>query len=154
MTRSRSRRWPTRCGSRSRRPPRARLGGGAARRISETRQKVNHHVKALLDVGLVRLVGERRSGNFVEQLYQAVAGTFIVSPRLACAGERRLEALSSQVPLEHLVGLGERVQRDPSSCSTEPRSTVRTSRASRSRPTCASSTPKRGRRSCGSTWSC
>ena len=85
---------------------------GAARRIGETRQKVNHHVKALLDVGLVRLVGERRNGNFVEQLYQAVAGTFIVSPRFACAGERRLDALSSQLPLEHLVGLGERVQRD------------------------------------------
>jgi DNA-binding transcriptional ArsR family regulator len=85
---------------------------GAARRIGETRQKVNHHVKALLDVGLVRLVGERRSGNFVEQLYQAVAGTFVVSPRLALTGDERLGALRSQLPLEHLVGLGERVQRD------------------------------------------
>ncbi len=85
---------------------------GAARTIGESRQKVNHHVKALLDAGLLRLVGERRKGGFVEQLYQSVASTFMVSPRLACGDDRRVEALASQLPLEHLVALGERVQRD------------------------------------------
>lgn len=85
---------------------------GAARVIGEGRQKVNHHVKALLGVGLVRLVGERRNGNFVEQLYQSVASSFVVSARLACSGDRRVEALRSQLPLEHLVELGERIQRD------------------------------------------
>jgi DNA-binding transcriptional ArsR family regulator len=87
---------------------------GVARAIGETRQKTNHHVKALLDVGLVRRVGERRTGNFVEQLYHAVAGTFVVSPRLAWGGDARAEALRRQVPLEQLVRLGERVQRDAS----------------------------------------
>lgn len=85
---------------------------GAARAIGETRQKVNHHVRALLDVGLIRLVGERRAGNFVEQLYQSVASTFMVSSRLACSGDRRVDALRAQLPLEHLVALGDRVQRD------------------------------------------
>jgi DNA-binding transcriptional ArsR family regulator len=85
---------------------------GAARTIGEGRQKVNHHVKALLDAGLIRLVGERRAGNFVEQLYQSVASTFMVSSRLACGGDRRVDALHAQLPLEHLVALGERVQRD------------------------------------------
>jgi DNA-binding transcriptional ArsR family regulator len=85
---------------------------GAARAIGETRQKVNHHVKALLDAGLLRPEGERRNGNFVEQLYQSVASSFMVSPRLACGGDRRVEALRSQVPLEHLTELGERIQRD------------------------------------------
>jgi DNA-binding transcriptional ArsR family regulator len=85
---------------------------GAARALGETRQKVNHHVKALLDAGLLRPEGERRNGNFVEQLYQSVAGSFMVSPRLACGGDRRVDALRSQVPLEHLTELGERVQRD------------------------------------------
>lgn len=85
---------------------------GVARALGETRQKVNHHVKALLDAGLLRPRGERRNGNFVEQLYQAVAGSFMVSPRLACGGDRRVDALRSQVPLEHLTELGERVQRD------------------------------------------
>jgi len=85
---------------------------GVARRIGDTRQKVNHHVKALLDAGLLRSVGERRRGNFVEQLYQSVASSFMVSSRLACSGDRRVEALRSQLPLEHLVELGERVQHD------------------------------------------
>jgi DNA-binding transcriptional ArsR family regulator len=83
-----------------------------ARLIGETRQKANYHVKALLDAGLLRAAGERRIGNFVEQLYQSVAGTFLVSPRIAWSDDRRADALTAQVPLEHLVGLGERLQRD------------------------------------------
>lgn len=85
---------------------------GAARVLGESRQKVNHHVRALLGAGLLRPVGERRSGNFVEQLYQAVARSFMVSSRLACGDDRRVDALRSQLPLEHLVQLGERTQRD------------------------------------------
>jgi DNA-binding transcriptional ArsR family regulator len=85
---------------------------GVARMIDETRQKTNYHVRALLDAGLIRSAGERRSGNFVEQLYQSVAGTFLVSPRLAWSDGRRGDALTAQLPLEHLVGIGERLQRD------------------------------------------
>jgi len=85
---------------------------GVARTIGESRQKVNHHVKALVEVGLVRLVGERRTGNFLEPLYESVAGTFMVSPRLAWGAGDRAGALRAQLPLEHLVVLGERVQRD------------------------------------------
>ena len=82
------------------------------RLIGETRQKTNYHVRALLDVGLLRPAGERRTGNFVEQLYQSVAGTFLVSPRLAWSNDRRADALTAQLPLEHLVRVGERLQRD------------------------------------------
>ena len=85
---------------------------GAARKIGETRQKVNYHVQALVDAGLLRSTGERRNGNFVEQLYESVASSFMVSPRLACSDDRRVRALRAQVPLEHLVGLGERMQHD------------------------------------------
>ena len=85
---------------------------GVARDIGETRQKTNYHVKALLDAGLIRLVGERRTGNFVEQLYQSIARTFLVSPRIAWSGDRQVDALRSQLPLEHLVQLGEQLQRD------------------------------------------
>jgi DNA-binding transcriptional ArsR family regulator len=85
---------------------------GAARRIGESRQKVNHHVRALVDAGLLEAAGERRKGGFVEQLYRSVASSFMVSSRLACGGDRRVDALRSQLPLEHLVALGERVQED------------------------------------------
>jgi DNA-binding transcriptional ArsR family regulator len=85
---------------------------GVARAISETRQKTNYHVKALLDAGLLKSVGERRRGNFVEQLYQSVAPTFLVAPAIAWSDDRRDAALRAQLPLEHLVRVGERLQRD------------------------------------------
>ena len=85
---------------------------GVARTIGETRQKTNYHVKALLDAGLLKPAGERRQRNFVEQLYQAIAPTFLVAPALAWSDDRRVDALRRQLPLEHLVRVGERLQRD------------------------------------------
>jgi DNA-binding transcriptional ArsR family regulator len=83
-----------------------------AREISETRQKTHYHVKALLDAGLIKLVGERRTGAFVEQLYRSVAGTILVSPRLLWSDDAQVRALETQMPLEHLVRLGGSLQRD------------------------------------------
>jgi DNA-binding transcriptional ArsR family regulator len=85
---------------------------GVARTIGQSRQLVNYHLKELERAGLIVASGERRKGNFVEQLYRAVASTFVVSPRLAWGGEDRALALRDQVALEQLVGLGERLQRD------------------------------------------
>jgi hypothetical protein len=62
-------------------------------------------------VGLVRK-GERRNGNFIEALYQAVAPTIVVSPRAAWADPRRGEALRDQMSLENLILVGERLGRD------------------------------------------
>lgn len=83
-----------------------------ARVIGETRQKANYHLKELKRGGLVRAVGERRKGNVVEQLYQVVAGTFLVSPRIAWSDEKRQQTLRNQAALAGLVDLGERVNRD------------------------------------------
>jgi len=85
---------------------------GVARALGETRQKTNYHVKALLDAGLLEPAGERRARNFVEQLYQSVASTFLVAPALAWSDDRRVDTLRAQLPLEHLVRVGERLQRD------------------------------------------
>jgi len=85
---------------------------GVARTLSETRQKVNHHVKALLEAGLIEPAGERRRRNMTEQLYRSVAPTFVVAPELAWSDDRRVDALREQLPLEHLVRAGTRVQQD------------------------------------------
>ena len=85
---------------------------GVARALGETRQKTNYHVKALLDAGLLEPAGERRARNFVEQLYQSVAPTFLVAPALAWSDDRRVDTLRAQLPLEHLVRVGELLQRD------------------------------------------
>ncbi len=83
-----------------------------ARRIGQARQKVNYHLKELDQAGLVKLVGERRTGNFVESLYQAVARTFLISPEVVWADGRRSETLRTQHSLGTLVLLGERLQHD------------------------------------------
>ena len=83
-----------------------------ARALGEPRQKVNYHLKELERADLVGLVGERRTGNFIESIYEASARSFVVSPRVAWPDGQRAEALAAQVSLEHLVELGERMQRD------------------------------------------
>lgn len=83
----------------------------AARAVGESRQKVNYHLKELERAGLVRSVGERRVGNFVEMLYESVAEAITVSPRLAWGAQQRA-ALAGQVSLEQLVAHGERIQLD------------------------------------------
>ena len=85
---------------------------GAARRLGEPRQRVNHHVRELAKAGLLLEAGERRKGNFVEQLYESAGGTFVVSPRLTWGDGARLRAVADQVSLQHLVEFGERLQRD------------------------------------------
>lgn len=85
---------------------------GVARSIRQSRQLVNYHLKELERARLVERSGERRKGNFVEQLYRAVAHSFTVSPRLAWSGPERNRALCDQVSLDHLVAMGEQLQRD------------------------------------------
>src|SRR4029453_1643140 len=92
-------------------PPPA-SAAAVARSVHQPRQKVNYHLKELERVGLVRATGERRVGNFVETLFQAVARAYVVSPRIAWADPRRVEALTEQHSLATLHLLGERLQRD------------------------------------------
>jgi DNA-binding transcriptional ArsR family regulator len=83
-----------------------------AREVGETRQKVNYHLKELERVGLVEPVGERRAGNFIETLYEAVGRSFLVSPSVAWSDPRRVDALRQQHSLENLVMVGGQLQRD------------------------------------------
>ncbi|MEX2395198.1 MAG: helix-turn-helix domain-containing protein [Actinomycetota bacterium] len=83
-----------------------------ARTIGQPRQRVNYHLKELEGAGLVEQIGEERTGNFMSSIYRAVARSFVVSPKVAWAGPRRVEALRDQHSLEVLVQLGERLQSD------------------------------------------
>ncbi len=85
---------------------------GLARSFGRSRQNVAYHVKELERLGLVRHVGERRKGNFVEQLYEATARRFVVSSRFASNPERLAAVFRDQVSLSQLSDLGERLQRD------------------------------------------
>lgn len=50
-----------------------------ARRLEVPRQKVNYHLKALEQQGLVELVEERRKGNCLERIVKATARSYLVS---------------------------------------------------------------------------
>lgn len=53
---------------------------GLARRLGDTRQRLNHHLRALEAAGLVELLEERRKGNCVERVLRVVAHRFVVDP--------------------------------------------------------------------------
>jgi DNA-binding transcriptional ArsR family regulator len=83
-----------------------------ARTLGEPRQRVHYHLKELAKVGLVRQVGERRSGNLMETLYRAAGTTFLIAPEVAWADPRRTAALKDQLSLENLVQIGGQLQTD------------------------------------------
>lgn len=50
-----------------------------ARRLNESRQNLNYHLKELARGGLARRIGTRRAGGFTETLYQASADSVVVT---------------------------------------------------------------------------
>jgi DNA-binding transcriptional ArsR family regulator len=51
-----------------------------AARVGLARQKVNYHLKALEQHGLVELAEERRKGNVTERVMRATAASYVISP--------------------------------------------------------------------------
>jgi DNA-binding transcriptional ArsR family regulator len=58
-----------------------------AKKLKETPQRINYHLKTLQKVGLVTKVGTRQVRNLVEVLYQSVAKTFILAETLSISKE-------------------------------------------------------------------
>ncbi|MEV4760965.1 helix-turn-helix domain-containing protein [Micromonospora sp. NPDC049559] len=58
-----------------------------ATRVGLARQKVNYHLRALEQHGLIELVEERRRGNVTERVMRATAASYVISP-LALAAVR------------------------------------------------------------------
>ncbi len=51
-----------------------------AAKVGMARQKVNYHLRALEEHGLVELVEERRKGNMTERVLRATAASYVISP--------------------------------------------------------------------------
>ncbi|MFG1887010.1 ArsR/SmtB family transcription factor [Micromonospora sp. NPDC049051] len=56
-----------------------------AARVGLPRQKVNYHLRALEQHGLVELVEERRKGNMTERVMRATAASYVISPAALAA---------------------------------------------------------------------
>ncbi|HTF88790.1 MAG TPA: helix-turn-helix domain-containing protein [Planctomycetota bacterium] len=83
-----------------------------ATRVGLARQKVNYHLRALEEHGLVELAEERKWGGLTERLLVASASSYVVSPSAlgSAAGDpdRELDRLSAS----YLIALGARVIRE------------------------------------------
>ncbi|PZG02483.1 transcriptional regulator [Micromonospora deserti] len=56
-----------------------------AARVGLPRQKVNYHLRALEQHGLIELVEERRKGNVTERVMRATAASYVISPNALAA---------------------------------------------------------------------
>lgn len=85
---------------------------GLARRLGETRQRLNYHLRALEEAGLVEVAERRRRGNFEERVLRPVARSVVLDPGLA-GGEPAagLEA-SDRFSAAYLVGTAARTIRE------------------------------------------
>src|SRR5213595_4239856 len=83
-----------------------------ATRVGLARQKVNYHLRALEDHGLVRLAEQRKWGGLTERLLVATAASYVVSPSalgpVAVDPNREVDRLSAT----YLIALGARVVRE------------------------------------------
>lgn len=83
-----------------------------AQRFGEPRQKVNYHLRALAEHGLVREVESRRWGGITERRYVATARSYLVCPTalgpLATDPDRSADRLSAS----YLLALAARVVRE------------------------------------------
>lgn len=93
-----------------------------ARRLELAPQKVNYHVRALVEGGLLVRAGERLKRNLVEKRYRASARAYVLLPAvLGEIGPERL-SLPEEASAAHLLQLASRVQSELSETLRESRS--------------------------------
>lgn len=83
-----------------------------AERLGLPRQRVNYHLRALEDRGLVRLAGERSHGGLTERLLAATAASYVVSPAALGASAPDPERLGDRMSARYLVALAARAVRE------------------------------------------
>jgi DNA-binding transcriptional ArsR family regulator len=83
-----------------------------ATRVGLARQKVNYHLRALEEHGLVELAEERKWGGLTERLLVATAASYVVSPSalgpVAIDPHREVDRLSAS----YLIAVGARLVRE------------------------------------------
>ncbi|HYC32717.1 MAG TPA: helix-turn-helix domain-containing protein [Gemmatimonadales bacterium] len=85
---------------------------GVARRLRLPRQKVNYHLRALEDAGLVQLVEERRKGNCIERVVRASAQAFVISPEALGAMAPSANFPADRLSSAYLIAAAGRTIRD------------------------------------------
>lgn len=85
-----------------------------ARKVSLPRQRVNYHVRALSQAGLLKPAGRRRRRNLYEQRYQATARAYVLDPALLGPLAADWRAIADKASSAYLIALSEQVRADVS----------------------------------------
>lgn len=80
---------------------------GLARRLGDSRQRLNYHLRALEQAGILEVGEERRRGNCVERVLRVVAERFVIDPTALDARAPALEA-GDRFSSSYLVALAAR----------------------------------------------
>lgn len=83
-----------------------------AARVGLSRQKVNYHLRALEQHGLVELVEERRKGNVMERVLRATAFSYVISPTALAAVQPDPDRAPDRLSAFWLLALAARLVRD------------------------------------------
>lgn len=86
-----------------------RSAAEVARRLEQPRQRLGHHVRLLQEAGLLLQVGERRVGNFVEQLLQTSSRAYVIAPSALGAVAADPERVRDRFSSDYLVACAARI---------------------------------------------
>ncbi|MER7330493.1 MULTISPECIES: helix-turn-helix domain-containing protein [unclassified Micromonospora] len=89
-----------------------------AARVGLPRQKVNYHLRALEQHGLVELVEERRKGNVTERVLRATAASYVISPTALAAVRPDPSHAPDRLSARWLLALAARLVQDVGSLIT------------------------------------
>ena len=83
-----------------------------ARRAGETRQRVNYHLRSLVDAGFLEPAGQVARRGLTEKLYRATARCYALSPEMLGRLAPSVERLRDRFSAATLLALAARVQSD------------------------------------------
>ncbi|MFY1673500.1 ArsR/SmtB family transcription factor [Plantactinospora sp. WMMB334] len=83
-----------------------------AARVGLARQKVNYHLRALEQHGLIELVEERRKGNVTERVMRATAASYVISPAALSAVRPNPRQAPDRLSARWLLALAARLVQD------------------------------------------
>ncbi|AXB44616.1 ArsR/SmtB family transcription factor [Amycolatopsis albispora] len=83
-----------------------------AKKLGLARQKINYHLRALEQHGLVSLVEERRKGNVTERVLRATASSYVISPSVLGAVEPDPRQSPDRLSARWLLAVASRLVRD------------------------------------------
>lgn len=85
---------------------------GLARRLKDTRQRLNYHLRTLEAAGVVEEQETRRRGNCTERVLRAAAAEFMVDPLAAGEGARSPASFGDRFSAAYLLALAARLIRE------------------------------------------